>query len=245
MADQPLELNEFALRDLVRPTERLNAAVLAHAPEYRWAPPRPLFDPLKRLFDIAFATAALVVLSPAWIAIGILIKLSSPGPILFASTVVGKGGKPFTWYKFRTMLDGDDSHHTNWLKEFVENDSPYNGNLYKLHPDPRVTKTGAVLRRFSLDEVPQFINVFRGDMSVVGPRPPILFEFNLYDYHKKRRLALRPGITGLFQVTGRSIQPFSWMLATDLDYITRRSLLLDLRIIFRTIGVMISGRGAA
>src|ERR1700694_3577622 len=225
--------------------DRLATEVVADSGEYLWAPPRPLFDPMKRCFDIALAVVVLVVLFPIWVVIGVLIKLSSPGPILFASTVVGRGGRPFTWYKFRTMLDGDDSHHTNWLKEFVENDAPYNGNLCKFHPDPRVTTTGAVLRRFSLDEVPQFVNVLRGEMSVVGPRPPIMFEYNLYDHAKKRRLAIRPGISGLYQVTGRSHQPFSGMLATDLDYISRRSLLLDLRIMVRTVGVMISGRGAA
>jgi lipopolysaccharide/colanic/teichoic acid biosynthesis glycosyltransferase len=228
-----------------RPAEAADGAVAGRSLPYRWAPPKPLFDPLKRCFDIAIATAALVVLSPVWIAIGVLIKLSSPGPILFASTVVGRDGKRFTWYKFRSMLDGDDTHHTNWLKEFVQNDTPFNGRLYKVHPDPRVTKIGALLRRFSLDEVPQFINVLRGEMSVVGPRPPILFEYNLYDDDKKRRLALRPGITGLYQVTGRSYKPFSGMLATDLDYIRRRSLLLDLKIMVRTVGVMISGKGAA
>lgn len=206
---------------------------------------RLLYDVVKRTFDIAVSLAALVILLPIWLAIAGAIKLTSNGPVLFRGTVVGRYGRSFTWYKFRTMVVAPDHAHRDWLREFVLADRPYEGGRYKLTPDPRVTAVGAVLRRFSLDEVPQFINVLLGQMSIVGPRPPIEYEFSLYDEFRCRRLAVRPGITGLHQVTGRSLVPFSVMLATDLDYIERRSLALDLAIMARTATVMVTGRGAA
>lgn len=204
----------------------------------------PTYDTVKRMLDLVLAVFILVVLSPAWIGIGAAIRLSSIGPALFRRTMIGKGGRPFTYFKFRTMLEGDDSHHREWLRAFVTRDAPYAGGDFKVRDDPRVTKIGALLRRLSLDEVPQLINVLRGEMSVVGPRPPIPFEFELYDDRAKRRLAVKPGITGLHQVTARSNVPFSTMLQIDLDYIERRSLQLDLSIMLRTPLVMLSGRGA-
>jgi lipopolysaccharide/colanic/teichoic acid biosynthesis glycosyltransferase len=199
----------------------------------------------KRLLDMLIAGAALLLFSPLWILIGLAIRATSRGPALYRGRVVGKDGKPFTYYKFRTMIAGDDSHHRQWLKDFVLKDAPYQGGQFKVLSDPRVTRVGRFLRRFSLDEVPQLINVLRGEMSIVGPRPPVPFEFELYDARARRRLAVKPGITGLYQVSARSQVPFSRMLAIDLDYIQRRSLLLDLQIMFRTIGVMLGGHGAA
>jgi lipopolysaccharide/colanic/teichoic acid biosynthesis glycosyltransferase len=142
------------------------------------------------------------------------------------------------------MREGDDSHHREWLKAFVERDSPYSGGEFKVRDDPRITWLGILLRRTSLDEVPQLINVLKGDMSIVGPRPPIEFEYELYDERAKRRLAVKPGITGLYQVTARSRVPFSKMLELDLEYIRTRSLWLDLSIILRTPLAMITARGA-
>jgi lipopolysaccharide/colanic/teichoic acid biosynthesis glycosyltransferase len=197
-----------------------------------------------RLLDIAVATAVLVLLSPLWLAIAVLIRATSPGPALFRRTVVGKDGRPFTYYKFRSMVAGDDSHHREWLREFVTSDAAYRDGRFKVVGDPRITPVGRVLRRLSLDEVPQLINVLRGDMSIVGPRPPIAEEYALYDDRCRRRLAVRPGITGLYQITARSRVPFSQMLAIDLDYIERRSIRLDVAIMLRTIAVMVSGRGA-
>lgn len=205
----------------------------------------PLYEFVKRLSDITVALAAILLLSPLWLAIAIAIKLTSPGPILHRARVVGRDGRPFTWYKFRTMRVASDDEHRNWLKEFVLADQPYQNGIFKLTPDPRVTRIGALLRRTSIDEVPQFINVLRGEMSVVGPRPPIEFEYSLYDEHKKQRLMVRPGITGLFQVTLRSKAPFSAMLETDLEYIRNRSIWLDLSIMARTVLVMALGHGAA
>jgi lipopolysaccharide/colanic/teichoic acid biosynthesis glycosyltransferase len=211
---------------------------------YLTPPAPPSYDALKRAIDLLLAALVLVVLSPVWLVIAAAIRLSSPGPALFRREMVGQGGRRFTYFKFRTMREGDDSHHREWLHAFVTRDAPYEGGDFKVRDDPRVTRIGAVLRRLSLDEVPQLINVIRGEMSVVGPRPPIPYEFDLYDERTRRRLAVKPGITGLHQVTGRSSVPFSTMLQIDIEYIERRSIPLDLSIMLRTPVVMLSGRGA-
>jgi lipopolysaccharide/colanic/teichoic acid biosynthesis glycosyltransferase len=203
-----------------------------------------MYDLMKRLVDLTTSVAILVLLSPVWILIAAGIKATSPGPALFKRTVVGQAGRKFTYYKFRTMRQGDDSHHREWLKDFVTRDSAYTGNEFKVRNDPRVTGLGRLLRRTSLDEVPQLINVLKGEMSVVGPRPPIEYEYELYDESAKRRLAVKPGITGLYQVTARSSVPFSKMLELDLEYIQKRSVRLDILIMFRTPLAMIIGRGA-
>jgi lipopolysaccharide/colanic/teichoic acid biosynthesis glycosyltransferase len=205
---------------------------------------RPGYDAVKRLLDLAVAGAALVLLTPIWLAIGVLVRVTSPGPALYRATVVGKDGRRFTYYKFRSMVAGDDRHHKEWLRDFVTKDAPYRDGVYKVEADPRVTSVGRVLRRLSLDEVPQLINVLRGEMSLVGPRPPIPFEYELYDERARQRLAVKPGITGLYQVTARSQVPFSRMLTLDLEYIERRSLGLDVAIMVRTVGVVLAGRGA-
>jgi lipopolysaccharide/colanic/teichoic acid biosynthesis glycosyltransferase len=208
-------------------------------------PPAPRsYETFKRAIDVIVAAIILVVFSPLWLLIGAAIRLSSEGPALFRRVMVGRGGRSFTYFKFRTMREGDDAHHREWLHAFVTRDAPYTGADFKVRDDPRVTRIGAILRRLSLDEVPQLLNVLRGEMSVVGPRPPIPFEFDLYDDRAKRRLAVKPGITGLYQITARSSVPFSAMLQIDLDYIERRSLGFDLSIMLRTPLVMLSGRGA-
>jgi len=171
--------------------------------------------------------------------------VSSPGPAVYRRIVIGKGGKPFTYYKFRTMLEGNDSHHKEWLRDFVTRDAAYRDGQFKVVGDPRITSVGRLLRRWSLDEIPQLFNVLKGDMSLVGPRPPIPYEFELYDSAARKRLAVRPGITGLYQVTARSQVPFSLMLALDLDYIERRSVQLNVRIMLKTLRAMAHGRGAA
>ena len=213
-----------------------------------WPPRRgPAYEGPKRLVDVVVAGLVLVVGSPVWLLLGLLIRLTSRGPALHRGTVGGRGGELFTYYKFRTMRPGDDSHHREWLRDFVQADAPYvaeGETAYKVVNDPRVTGIGRWLRRFSVDEVPQLINVLRGEMSVVGPRPPLRAELELYDENARRRLGVKPGITGLYQVTARSAVPFSRMLEIDCDYIRRRSTGLDLSIMARTIGAMIAGRGA-
>jgi lipopolysaccharide/colanic/teichoic acid biosynthesis glycosyltransferase len=208
------------------------------------APRKEPYETIKRILDVAIAIVALVVLSPVWLLIALLVKATSPGPAFFRNTMVGRGGRLFSYHKFRTMVAGDDSHHRQWLKEFVTKDAPYKDGRFKVDADPRRTSIGKFLRRTSLDEIPQLIDVLKGDMSLVGPRPPILYEFEVYDEHARARLAVRPGITGLYQVTARSAVPFSQMLAIDLDYIERRSLWLDLKVIVSTPWVMLTGKGA-
>jgi lipopolysaccharide/colanic/teichoic acid biosynthesis glycosyltransferase len=202
------------------------------------------YELAKRCIDVTVAVAALAMLSPFWFIVMAAIRLTSDGPALFRTTVVGQHGRRFTYFKFRTMIAGNDSHHREWLRQFVENDAPYAGRDYKVRDDPRVTALGRILRRSSLDEVPQLLNVITGDMSLVGPRPPIEFECDLYDDNAKRRLTVKPGITGLYQVSARSQVPFSGMLALDLDYVSRRSCRLDLFIMLKTVKVIVTGRGA-
>lgn len=205
------------------------------------------YEATKRVLDLIIASAVLGLGCPVWLAIAATIRLSSPGPALFTRPVAGKDGHIFTYYKFRTMRAGDDSHHREWLRRFVLEDLPYEQTdgrpVYKAIDDPRVTGMGRFLRRFSLDEVPQLINVLRGEMSVVGPRPPILAEYELYDAKAKLRLAVKPGLTGLYQVTARSVVPFSGMWALDCEYIRARSLWLDISIMLRTARVMLLGSG--
>jgi len=208
--------------------------------------PRRWYEAASRTLDVLVSAAALLLLCPLWLAIAALIRATSPGPALFRGTVIGRDGRPFTYLKFRTMVtDGDDSHHRRWLREYVMRDAAYRDGVYKVLGDSRITPFGRVLRRFSLDEVPQLVNVLRGEMSVVGPRPPLPCEWDLYDAGARRRMAVKPGITGLYQVTERSAAPFSRMLEIDLEYARRRSLRLDLGIMVRTAWVMLSGRGAA
>jgi len=208
-------------------------------------PRKPGYEITKRVLDLLVAAGILALLSPLWAIIALLIRATSAGPVLYTAAVVGKDGRRFTYYKFRSMVAGDDSHHKEWLRRFVTEDAPFQDGRYKVLADPRVTPVGRILRRLSLDEVPQLINVLKGEMSVVGPRPPIPFEFSLYDQQARQRLAVKPGITGLYQVSARSQVPFSHMLAMDLDYIWHRSIRLDLQIMVKTVWIMLTGRGAA
>ncbi len=207
------------------------------------------YPAVKRALDLVVAGAVLVIGAPLWLAVAAAIRLTSPGPALYRGPVVGLDGHVFTYYKFRSMRPGDDSHHREWLRDFVRADRPFLDTegepVYKAVNDNRITPVGRFLRRFSLDEVPQLINVVIGDMSIVGPRPPIPAEFEVYDEAARRRLTVKPGITGLYQVTARSRVPFSEMLAIDMDYIRRRSLGLDLSIMLRTVGAVLQGEGAA
>ena len=201
---------------------------------------------------MVLALGSLVACLPLWVLVAVIIKLTSKGPVLFRNTVAGQGGKPFTYYKFRTMVHRNDPHqHLGFLQQFVQEDKPFaevvdptgNGKrkVYKVINDSRVTWAGKWLRKSSLDEIPQMINVLRGEMSVVGPRPPVWYEYELYGKWEKQRLAVKPGITGLYQVTARSQVSFQEMVRIDLEYIEKRSLGLDLWILARTLGVMAQG----
>ena len=205
---------------------------------------------LKRVIDVVFAAFVIVFGFPFYMMIAALIKLNSSGPVLFVQERVGHGGKKFKFYKFRTMtVDNNDEAHRNFTENFIKGRVMDNGSsqgdreVFKIAEDPRVTSVGKFLRKTSLDELPQFINVLRGEMSLVGPRPPIDYEINHYqEWHKKRLLA-KPGLTGLWQVSGRSSVPFDEMVMLDLYYYENWSLLLDLKIILRTVSVMLIGSG--
>lgn len=196
---------------------------------------------VKRGIDILGSAAALMLLSPFFFAVALLVKLSSKGPILFKQDRLGQFGKTFTFLKFRSMYANNDRKiHQEFMKRVIKGDhdgSAEGGEkpVYKMTNDPRITRIGAILRKTSLDELPQFINVLRGDMSLVGPRPPIAYECHEYDiWHRRRVLEVKPGITGLWQVRGRSRVRFDDMVRLDLQYVRTWSLWLDLQILAQT-----------
>lgn len=204
--------------------------------------------PLKRAMDIVGSLIALLVFLPVIALISLLVKLTSKGPVLFCQKRIGQYGEEFTFFKFRTMYaDNDPEIHREYVTRLIAGGGDLgNGKgVYKLINDPRITPLGRFLRRSSLDELPQFVNVLMGDMSLVGPRPPLLYEYERYQtWHKRRVLELKPGLTGLWQVEGRSRKTFDEMVRMDLRYANIRSLWVDLRILCQTPGAMFSGRGA-
>jgi len=195
----------------------------------------------KRWMDIAGSAAALALLSPVFFVVAVLVKLSSKGPILFQQERLGQFGKPFTFLKFRSMYANNDRRiHQEFMRRVIKGDHDGRAEggsktVYKMTDDPRITKIGSILRRTSLDELPQFINVLKGDMSLVGPRPPIAYECKEYDlWHRRRVLEVKPGITGLWQIKGRSRVRFDDMVRLDLQYVRTWSLWLDLQILMQT-----------
>jgi lipopolysaccharide/colanic/teichoic acid biosynthesis glycosyltransferase len=203
----------------------------------------------KRGFDLLVASLLIVCLLPLFIVCAFLVWRSSPGPIIFRQPRVGVRGREFMFLKFRSMrVNADAAPHREYVAKFIngeaEQQTAGNGSMFKLVEDPRVTRAGSFLRRTSLDELPQLFNVVRGNMSLVGPRPPIPYELEHYRPEHYRRLAVKPGITGLWQVSGRSHTTFEEMIALDIEYIRRASLLTDLRLLLRTIPVVLAQHGA-
>lgn len=205
---------------------------------------------VKRAMDVAGSVAALVVFSPLFLLIAAAVKLSSPGPVFFRQKRVGQHGVPFVFLKFRSMrVGGDASIHKDYVVKLIagqaERKSDGNGEgVYKLTNDPRITRVGSFIRRTSLDEIPQFFNVLKGEMSLVGPRPAIPYEVEAYDiWHRRRVLEAKPGITGLWQINGRSRVKFDEMVRLDLRYARSWSLWMDIKILLRTPGAMF-GEGA-
>ena len=207
---------------------------------------------VKRAIDIVGSLAALMILSPILAAIAIAIKLTSKGPVLFRQGRVGRHGVVFQFLKFRSMrVNSDPRVHREFVNDFICGSSNASAadqkeaKIYKITADPRVTRVGALLRRTSLDELPQFWNVLMGDMSLVGPRPPIPYELESYrTWHKRRIFEVKPGITGLWQVYGRSRTTFDEMVRLDLRYARTWSILLDLKILLQTPRAVLSGEGA-
>ncbi len=195
---------------------------------------RFIYHSMKRLFDIVAATCGIVILSPLMIIIAVLIKGEDHGPIFYKQVRVGKNGKTFKMYKFRSMFVNADKM-LDKLKEQNDVDGP----MFKMKDDPRVTKIGHFIRKHSLDELPQFLNVLKGDMSLVGPRPPLPSEVEEYSEYDKQRLFVIPGCTGLWQATERSEVGFTEMVQLDIEYIQKANLFFDLWIIWKTVEVII------
>lgn len=213
---------------------------------------RRSFQIMKRVMDVLGSLGALLFLSPVLLAIATAVKLTSKGPVLFKQKRIGRYGKPFTFLKFRSMyVNNDAREHREYVQKLIagnaEKQAP-NGNgvgVYKLTKDPRITRVGAFLRRTSLDELPQFLNVLQGKMSLVGPRPPVPYEVEAYHlWHRRRLLEAKPGITGLWQVNGRCRIKFDDMVRLDLRYARSWSPWMDVKILLRTPGAVVFGEGA-
>lgn len=205
---------------------------------------------VKRCIDIAGSLAAILVLSPVFLVIAALVKFTSKGPVLFRQTRVGQFGKKFTFLKFRSMrVNNDAAIHKDYVTKFIagkgEKQPGGEGAVFKITNDPRVTSIGRLIRRTSLDELPQFFNVLKGEMSLVGPRPPVPYEFEVYDvWHRTRVFEVRPGITGLWQVNGRSKTNFDDMVRLDLQYARTWTIWMDLKILAKTPKAVMGGEGA-
>jgi len=202
----------------------------------------------KRLLDLTLATICLLVVCPLLVAAAVAIRLNTPGPVLFRQTRLGKNRRPFVLCKFRTMYTGcPDDVHREYVTKLLTDDQPPDGGrdgVFKLEQDARITPVGRLLRRTSIDELPQLINVIRGDMSLVGPRPALPWEAQMFDAVYFDRFIVPPGLTGLWQVSGRNSLTMKQGLDLDIEYVHTQSLALDLWIIVKTIPVVISTRGA-
>ena len=224
--------------------EERNCRTSTGAVEAALEPEFEVQDPLlylisKRIFDLGVSLAGLVLLIPIMPLIAVMIKLDTPGPVFFKQDRVGKNGKPFKFYKFRSMRQDADSRKQE-LEALNEKDGP----IFKVRTDPRITSVGKFLRRSSLDEIPQIFNVIRGDMSIVGPRPPLPSEVESYQPWHLRRLDVTPGITCFWQISGRSHLSFNEWMRLDMEYIKHRSFKTDLTIFLKTIPAVIARKGA-
>ena len=202
----------------------------------------------KRLFDMAAAGLGLLFISPLMIVVAALIKLTSKGPVFFTQTRIGENAQPFRFYKFRSMhVDNDDSIHRAYTQKLIQEGAAAgheaNGDkVYKLQDDPRLISIGAFIRKYSIDELPQLLNVLKGDMSLIGPRPPVPYEVEVYREWHRRRFEGPPGITGLWQVSGRNKLSFDEMVKLDIEYLENWSMARDLKILWRTMGVVLFDR---
>jgi len=216
-------------------TQPGNHSAVVFSPHWKSAPRRAV----KRLIDVLGAGLLLIVLSPLFVVLAIIVKRSSPGNIFYCWKVVGQGGRPFVSYKFRSMVSNADD-----LKARLAASNEMTGPVFKVTNDPRVTKAGKWMRRYSLDELPQLYSVLQGNMSLVGPRPPLASEYQCFTGFQKQKLSVKPGMTGLWQVNGRNqVNDFDQWVRLDLDYIRRWSLGLDITILFRTVAAVLSGSG--
>ena len=202
--------------------------------------PKPAYDFVKRVLDIVCSLIALILLSPAFLILAILVKTTSEGPVFFAHRRVGRGGKEIKIYKFRSMVTNAEE----LIKQFTpEQKAEYEKN-FKLENDPRITKIGGFMRKTSLDELPQLINILKGDLSIVGPRPVMDVETRIYGNYRDMLLSVKPGLTGFWAANGRSATSYKRRRAMEIYYVKNRSLLLDAKIIFKTFISVFKGEGA-
>lgn len=201
------------------------------------------FHTLKRSLDIVGAVSLLCLLSPLWISIACLIYLTDRGPVFFCQTRVGQHGKTFKLWKFRSMYVDAEARRQEVIAQ-AKARGEMQDLRFKMKRDPRITPVGKLIRRLSLDELPQILNILQGDMSLVGPRPPIPEEVKAYTFNEHKRLWVKPGLTCIWQVSGRSDIPFHQQVELDKDYIANQSLRLDLALLYRTVGAVVTGRGA-
>ncbi|MGG0457390.1 MULTISPECIES: sugar transferase [Bacillus cereus group] len=225
----------MALMKVSGETVKKNELLAAEEVNQRW-----LYLFMKRLMDIVGALCGLILLLPIFLIVALLIKLEDPkGPIFFKQNRVGKNEKEFGMYKFRSMVTGAEEK----LKELLQHNE-VSGAMFKMKDDPRVTKIGKFIRKTSIDELPQLLNVLKGEMSLVGPRPPLPREVKEYTYYDKQRLLVTPGCTGLWQVTERNSVGFKEMVELDLTYIQHRSLWFDVKLMFKTVLVLFGSKDA-
>lgn len=194
----------------------------------------------KRALDIAISGTALLMFSPFLLFVALLVYLDDPGPVFYTQTRVGQDGRLFPFYKFRSMRVGADK----MKDQLIQQNESKDGVIFKMKNDPRITRVGKYLRRFSVDEAPQILNVFLGDLSVVGPRPPVPREVALYTLEDRKRLHVKPGLTCFWQIQGRSEIPFKEQVRLDLQYISSQGFWMDLWIIVKTVPAVLLGRGA-
>jgi len=200
---------------------------------------QPLQLACKRGLDVLLSAFLLVLVAPLLLVLALAVKLTSTGPIFYRWQVVGKNGRPFLGYKIRSMVMNADE-----LKSQLEDRNEMSGPVFKIEGDPRITPIGSWMRRYSLDELPQLYNVLKGDMALVGPRPPLRTEYERFTEYQKQKLVVKPGITCLWQISGRNkVSDFNEWVRLDLEYIRRWSIWLDLRILMRTLGAVVSGSG--
>lgn len=246
LAAELLELGTTVHRSLLRVTELPTNRMVESYGDYMVltesmciATQKQIF--LKRLIDIIGSIVGLFFTGIAFIIFAPIIKIQSPGPIFYSQTRIGKNGRRFKFYKFRTMVVNADE-----LKKELMEQNEMDGLMFKMENDPRIFGIGRVMRKFSIDELPQFWNVLKGDMSLVGTRPPTEGEFEQYERHHKARLGIKPGLTGMWQVSGRSnIKNFEEVVALDTQYITNWSIGLDIKILLKTVGVVLTGKGSS
>lgn len=202
--------------------------------------PKPVYDFFKRIFDFLFSLIAIILLSPIFLIISIMIKIDDPkGPVMYVSDRVGKNGKVFKFYKFRSMCADADTKYSDLL---CTNET--GGPTFKMKDDPRVTRVGRFIRKTSLDELPQLFNIIKGDMSFIGPRPPMLREVESYPDYPMERLSVLGGLSCYWQIMGRSSIDFKGMIELDLKYIKERNIITDVKILFLTIPAVFKGDGA-